>query len=404
MKTEKFNFKTAGVEKIPAWAATMTATVELVTTEPKPKKKPKTELVVDPTNPIPADIHNPVGPIPTNMDEENEMDEDEEEMDQPINVLARSKEPIDHPYWGRVVHDMDGMKLSGDRIPLDYAHMADENHENLIGYCQMSEADKSDGLKIPAVMTPHSDNVAGGIIKNMKRGIPYQASINFGGDGIKVQHVDSGETTPVNGYSFDGPGIVIRQWPMRGCALCAYGADSHTSANFSKSNPEDVTVTVFSGTSPVPTQESSQMTTQTTTPTAGAPVEFTKDDYVKAFGKERAALYLFDGTGFTDAMADFSKFKEEKHQAELKAQADELADLKTKLANMPRGNDAASFSVDGKVQQENAGRKSTALSDPNRMKHKNGAEFGSGAGREIARAALETRLSQLNGQQPVAAN
>ena len=46
------------------------------------------------------------------------------------------------------------------------------------------------------------------IIHN-REGVPYEASINFGGDGIKVEEVPEGFVAQVNGYAFDGPGVDI---------------------------------------------------------------------------------------------------------------------------------------------------------------------------------------------------
>lgn len=37
-----------------------------------------------------------------------------------------------------------------------------------------------------------------------------------------------GEIAPVNGYDFEGPGVIIREWPLRGVAICPYGADANT--------------------------------------------------------------------------------------------------------------------------------------------------------------------------------
>jgi hypothetical protein len=71
----------------------------------------------------------------------------------------------------------------------------------------------------------------------MKEGVPYQASINFGGDGIKIEQVQEGASVQVNGYTLAGPACVIREWPLRGVAICPYGADENTDASsFSNSN------------------------------------------------------------------------------------------------------------------------------------------------------------------------
>jgi hypothetical protein len=69
----------------------------------------------------------------------------------------------------------------------------------------------------------------------MKQGVPYEASIFFGGDGIKIEEVGEGKMQTVNGRQFDGPGVIIREWPLRGVAICPYGADQNTeSAAFAK--------------------------------------------------------------------------------------------------------------------------------------------------------------------------
>jgi len=56
-------------------------------------------------------------------------------------------------------------------------------------------------------------------------GTPYEASIYFGGDGIRVEEVAEGQVAQVNGFQFASPGIVIREWPLRGVAVCPYGAE-----------------------------------------------------------------------------------------------------------------------------------------------------------------------------------
>jgi hypothetical protein len=39
-----------------------------------------------------------------------------------ITMLARTAEPIEHWYWGKIVHDMAGMKLAAPTLPCDYCH------------------------------------------------------------------------------------------------------------------------------------------------------------------------------------------------------------------------------------------------------------------------------------------
>ena len=149
----------------------------------------------------------------------------------PVKIKARSGQPLEHWFWGRVVHDLAGMRLNKSRLPIDYAH----NDSEVLGYLNHFDS-KSGDLMASGALIPFSDNDrASEVLFKMKEGVPYEASIFFGGDGIKVQEVGEGELSPVNGYDFEGPGVIIREWPLRGVAICPYGADANTeSAALSK--------------------------------------------------------------------------------------------------------------------------------------------------------------------------
>jgi|TARA_A100001037_G_scaffold40607_1_gene31720 hypothetical protein len=151
-----------------------------------------------------------------------------------VTLLARSSQPIEHWYWGNVVHDLDGMRLTKDRIPLDFNHDANE----IIGYLDEFEVTK-EGLVCRGELTPFKDDDrASEIIFKAKAGVPWEASIAFGGDGIKVENIAKGASAKVNGYELEGEAAVIRSWPFRGCAICPQGADENTSSSvFSGGDP-----------------------------------------------------------------------------------------------------------------------------------------------------------------------
>lgn len=154
----------------------------------------------------------------------------------PIRLVARSGQPIEHWFWGRVVHDLAGMHMHKPRLPIDYVHDAKE----IIGYLNRFETDSGD-LVTSGALVPYKENDrAAEILHKMAEGVPYEASINFGGDGIKVQEVGEGELTEVNGYQFEGPGCVVREWPLRGVAVCPYGADMNTESASAFSNSKQV--------------------------------------------------------------------------------------------------------------------------------------------------------------------
>lgn len=149
-----------------------------------------------------------------------------------FSMVARSGRPIEHPYWGRVVHDLSGMSMERNRVAIDYNHDATQP----IGYANKFNIDNGD-LEVSGALTPvDSNDAASRVLAQAEAGVPFEASINFGGSGIQVEQVPEGESTEVNGYEFEGPGCVVRKWPLRGIAVCLYGADQYTSTEFSEEN------------------------------------------------------------------------------------------------------------------------------------------------------------------------
>lgn len=156
----------------------------------------------------------------------------------PFSLLARSAQPIEHWYWGKVVHDFAGMK-SKKRITMDYNHDPDQ----IVGFANKTTVD-DEGLHLSGTIVSVEDgDRADTIMKQSAAGVPFEASIFFGGDGIKIEEVDDGQVTQVNGTQFAGPGIVIREWPLRGCAICPYGADGNTHSKFSEAGKSFAAVT-----------------------------------------------------------------------------------------------------------------------------------------------------------------
>jgi len=157
----------------------------------------------------------------------------------PIHMKARTAQPVQHWFWGRVVHDMAGMRLHKDRIPIDYMHDPAE----VMGYLNHFHAD-TDGLEVSGALVPYKDSDrASEIIHKARAGVPYEASINFGGPGIKVEEVAQGQVAQVNGFQFAGPGTIIREWPLRGVAVCPYGADMNTRSELAQGESIPVTFT-----------------------------------------------------------------------------------------------------------------------------------------------------------------
>lgn len=170
----------------------------------------------------------------------------------PVRLVARSHEFVDHWFWGKCVHDFSGMILSKDRIPIDYCH----DDKDIIGYANKREVTDA-GLILSGALVPWKDSDrATEVAFKAENGVPYEASIAFGGDGMKFEFVEEGQIATANGRDYEGPCIVFRQWPLRGVAICPHGADKHTAALFAAAE-------TFTGEAIAATQETETMTTET---------------------------------------------------------------------------------------------------------------------------------------------
>lgn len=150
----------------------------------------------------------------------------------PIKMSARSGQPLNHWYFGPIVHDMSGLQLHKDRIPIDYCH----DDFEVIGYLNKFETKNGDLVATGALTPFKGDDRATEVIFKSKAGVPYEASIFF--DEPLLEEVRDGQTSMVNGYQFAGPGVIVRQWNLRGVAVCPYGMDKHTSSEFSQGGKE----------------------------------------------------------------------------------------------------------------------------------------------------------------------
>ena len=84
----------------------------------------------------------------------------------PFRMQARSGKAIEHPYWGRIVHDLAGMKTHKSRLPIDYIHDSKE----IIGYLNHFDITSGD-LVASGALVPFKDNDrATEIVHKLKEG------------------------------------------------------------------------------------------------------------------------------------------------------------------------------------------------------------------------------------------
>ncbi len=128
-----------------------------------------------------------------------------------------------------------------DKVPLDYMHGAD-----VVGYADTFDVDNG-GLTIGGFITPFkADDRGSEILAKAKAGVPWEGSVNFAGGNLKIQKLKEGQYAQVNGYLMQGPATIFREWTLRGAAVCPYGADSDTQAQFAAGS-EEVQVEIVEG-------------------------------------------------------------------------------------------------------------------------------------------------------------
>jgi len=330
----------------------------------------------------------------------------------PVSIFARSNKPVDHWYWGRVVHDMAGMFMPKPVVPIDYCHRVDE----VLGHGDQVTATEKDGLTIKGELVPFVlDDRASEIKFKAGRKVPYEGSLNWGSDGIVIEQVMENAVAKVNGYEFGGPGVIVRKWPCRGVAICPYGQDSASQTMFKAGGPT-VAVTYVTGekTTMTATAERAEQkpadqktvgdeldAQKTDTAKAGEkttddkpaekkpgeeaaakpagdapqakpagetkPTEMTAGQkFVHAFGAQ-GALWFVEGKTFEQASVLFAQGQ----GLRLEAKDTEIADLKTKLtaARAALGEkDPLSFQAEQTPEQKKATTFAATLGDTNHAK------------------------------------
>lgn len=199
----------------------------------------------------------------------------------PVTLKARDGGVVDHWYWGRVVHDLAGMRLHKKSLAIDYCHDVDQ----VLGVAEQFDTDSGDLIILGRVLPFVDGDRANEVVAKQQAGVPYEASIAWDGP-LRIEEVDAGVTVEVNGRTIDGPVTVIREWSLRGVAICPYGADRNTSTQFAADT--EVAVTILSGDSMSKDQDKSD-------PKAAL------KQFTDAFGLEKGSQWYLDDKTFEDA-------------------------------------------------------------------------------------------------------
>ena len=284
----------------------------------------------------------------------------------PFSAIARTGDALSHAYWGRVVHDLDGMRVKS-RIPIDWNHT-----DTLVGYANRFDTESGD-LEIKGALTPtefDQTQRAQQIIDQAEQGVPFEMSISFPGD-LTLEKVPEGSDVTVNNRTFSGPLTVIRSWPLRSVAITPMGQDPQTALQFSED--QHVTVTYLTGEDKDMSQEEltaveveAELSADTVDASANDTVEAevevkpeavdaeqaddspkewrdmseaTAKDFQEQFGKIQGSVYFADGLSMVDAL-----------RADNKRLQEQVAELTAKKADEDGEEDATQFSQGGNLE------------------------------------------------------
>jgi len=279
----------------------------------------------------------------------------------PVALTIRTAKAVDHWYWGRIIHDLAGMTKHKDSLPIDYAHDDDQ----VLGY--MDRFDVNDeAIYAEGYLVPFEDgDRASEVIHKAKQGVPYEASIYMGGP-LALEEIQEGATAEVNGETVDGPVLIVRQWSLRGTAICPYGADRHTQTKFSQTHTIDVEYQMPKKTPPAtPAPDADKLNDKPTDPPADPtppvddqltnqptdPPEDRKElaRFVDAFGAEKGAGWYLAGRQFAECQAEAYADAEKRAATvteEMAAMAVKLTETEAKLSETEAKLEATTKELD----------------------------------------------------------
>ncbi len=134
-----------------------------------------------------------------------------------------------HWYWDDLAIDLTGMRATQNKYPI----LEDHETSKKIGFSGKPIIQDGKVKLDPSTVTFVDTDVSKEFVKLAKDGFPFQSSISA--QPMRVERVEEGTETQVNGLTLKGPASVWREWEYREGSVCVFGWDNKTSASvFSK--------------------------------------------------------------------------------------------------------------------------------------------------------------------------
>lgn len=123
-----------------------------------------------------------------------------------------------HPWWGRLVIDLQNAKLGAPSI----AVLRDHDPSQIVG----STDDIKFGTNVQFSGPFQDTSAAAEVMKLSDNGFPWQASVHV--YPTKIDELKAGASETINGREVSGPAVIFRSPTIKEISFTAVGADSRT--------------------------------------------------------------------------------------------------------------------------------------------------------------------------------
>ena len=129
-----------------------------------------------------------------------------------------------HWYWDDLVMDLDGVKLSKSKYPV----LEDHETSRKVAFSGKPVVKEGKLVIDPETTIFVDTEVSKEFQKLSKQGFPFQSSLR--GVPRRIERIQEGTETQVNGFTLKGPGTIWREWEYMEGSVCVFGWDDKTSA------------------------------------------------------------------------------------------------------------------------------------------------------------------------------
>lgn len=159
-----------------------------------------------------------------------------------LKMEVYSGKTIEHPWWGKLAIDSSGGEFKKRKYPVLFEHDTSKQ----LGFTIKPIIEEGGKVVLDSEKTTLLENQeAKNFVLAAKEGFPFEASISIRPK--RIENVEKGKKSSVNGHNVTGPFSIIREWEFREASVCTFGADRNTSSSvFSESQMEEITCN-FSG-------------------------------------------------------------------------------------------------------------------------------------------------------------